>query len=55
VLVRLSVTVTNTRKKQLERRKALLLLIVSELSVHGRLAPYFWACSEAEYHGERMW
>jgi hypothetical protein len=26
--------------------------MVSEVSVHGHLSWYFWACGEAENHGE---
>jgi hypothetical protein len=32
------------------KEKTLFWLVVSEVSVHGNLAPLLWTCSKAEHH-----
>jgi hypothetical protein len=48
VLIRLFIAMTNTYEKQFKRANNFVVFFIA----HGHLAPCFWACGEAEHHGE---
>jgi hypothetical protein len=44
----------NTWNKQLKKEEKLFCLTVSEVSVHGHVLCWFWACGETEHHGRKQ-
>jgi hypothetical protein len=45
----------STWDKQLKRKKDLFWPTVSEVSAHGCLVPFPWACDKIDHHGRKLW